>query len=267
MTRLITDWIADIEDTIKDRERDLKDKTGMDYAALAAKVSGCSASDIERAARQLKVAVVPVTTGQGIIGSFSESVAAVTRTIGFPSFVTRQTDVNGLHEAYKDGADIVFMADDDRFISINLNKKKMADNDYATASGYTAALEGAIGSFVGKEILILGCGAVGREFIRILKKKGTTFAIHDISGIRLAIARKEDASCIISPEEIKRYKYIIDATNQGGWLHREMLHPEAWIASPGIPLSLDQEMLEIYSDRLIHDPLQIGVASMLGLSL
>jgi pyrrolysine biosynthesis protein PylD len=267
MTRLITDWIEDIEDTIRDRERDLKDKTGLSYAALAAKVSGCSVSDIERASQRLKVAVVPVTTGLGIIGSFAQSVAAVTKVIGFQSFVTKQTDVNGLHEAYKDSADIVFMADDDRFISINLNKKKMADNDYATASGYTAALEGAMGSFVGKEILVLGCGNVGREFIRVLKKKGSVFAVHDISGIKLAVARKEDAACVVSPDEIKRYKYIIDATNQGGWLHREMLHPEAWIAAPGIPLSLDQEAYEAFSDRLIHDPLQIGVASMLGLTL
>ena len=51
-----------------------------------------------------------------------------------------------VHEAYQSGADIVYMADDDRFISINLNKKKMADNEYATALGYTAALEGATGS-------------------------------------------------------------------------------------------------------------------------
>jgi len=81
------------------------------------------------------------------------------------------------------------------------------------------------------------------------------------------VARKEDAACVVSPDEIKRYKYIIDATNQGGWLHREMLHPEAWIAAPGIPLSLDQDAYETFSDRLIHDPLQIGVASMLGLTL
>jgi hypothetical protein len=47
MTRLITEWIADIEDTIKDRERDLKNKTGLSFAALAAKAGGCSVSDIE----------------------------------------------------------------------------------------------------------------------------------------------------------------------------------------------------------------------------
>lgn len=267
MTRLITDWILDIQDTIRDTERELKSKTGLSYAALAAKVSGCSANDIERAAREIKVAIVPVTTGLGIIGSFAQSVAAVAGVMGFQSCITKNTDVNGLYEAYQGRADLVYMADDNRFICINLNKKKMAENDYATAMGYTAALEGVLGSFVGKEILILGCGNVGLEFIKLLRKKGASFAVHDTSGIRLAMARKEDAPCIVSPDEIKRYKYIIDATSQGGWLHTDMLHPEAWIAAPGIPLSLDEDALEVYKDRLIHDPLQIGTASMLGLSL
>jgi len=267
MTRLITEWIADIEDTIKDRERDLKNKTGLSFAALAAKAGGYSVSDIERASKEIRVAAVPVTTGLGIIGTFAQSVAAVAGVMGFKSFVTKNTDVNGLFEAYQSGADIVYMADDERFISINLNKKKMADNDYATALGYTAALEGAAGPFAGKEILIMGCGSVGMEFIKILRKKGTSLAAYDISGIRLAMARKEDVSCITSPDEINRYKYIFDATSQGGWLRRDMLHPEAWIAAPGIPLSLDEGALGAFAERLIHDPLQIGVASMLGLTL
>jgi len=267
MTRLVTEWIADIRDTIRDREEELKSKTGLSYAALAAKAGGCSVNDIDRASRQLKVAVVPVTTGLGIIDSFAQSVAAVPAVMGFQSFITEKTDVDGLYEAYRSGADLVYMADDNRYITVNLNKRRIAENDFATALGYTAALEGALGSLAGKEILVLGCGSVGMEFIRILKKKGAGIAAYDISGIRLSMARKEGVSCIVSTDEIRRYRYIIDATSQGGWLQSAMLYPEAWIAAPGLPLSLDEKAHEEYRGRLIHDPLQIGTAAMLGLTL
>lgn len=267
MTRLITDWIADIEGTVKELEKDLKSKTGLSYTALAAKVSGCSVSDIERAAREIKVAAVPVTAGLGIIGSFAQSVTAVTGAMDFQSFVTKRTDVDGIREAYENGADIVFMADDGRFISVNLNKRKIADNDNATAMGYTAALEGALKSFVGKKLLLLGCGALGKEFMKCLKKKGTPFDVYDIDPGKLAAVRKQDIEAIDSPGGIREYQYLIDATSRGGWLSRDMLHPEVWIAAPGIPLSLDPEAYESHKSRVIHDPLQIGVAAMLGLTL
>lgn len=267
MTRLITDWIEDIEATIKDCEMDLINKTGLSYAELAAKAGGCSAADIRRASRENKIAVVPTTVGMGIIGSFAQSVAAIVGVMGFESFVTKHTDVNGLYEACQSQADIVFLADDDRFISINLNKRRMADNDTATALGYTAALEGAVGSLTGKEVLLLGCGRVGMELVKCLKAKGASLAVHDIDQDRLTTVKNEDVVSVQSPEEISKYRYIVDATSQGDWLHRDMLHPEAWIAALGIPLSLDHEACKTYADRLIHDPLQIGVASMLGLTL
>ncbi|QOX62340.1 3-methylornithyl-N6-L-lysine dehydrogenase PylD [Anoxybacterium hadale] len=267
MTRLITEWIADIEHNIREQERDLKSKTGHDYTSLAAKAGGWSYGDIERASQEIKVAVVPVTTGQGIIGSFAQSVAAVTKTMGFRSYVTQHTDVNGMHEAYQHDADIVYLADDDRFISVNLNKKKMADNNVATAAGYIAALDGAIGSFVGKEVLLMGYGALGREFLKGLKKKGISVAVFDLDKERLGQASREEVTAIDSFARISSYRYIIDATSQGSWLHQGLLHPEAWIAAPGIPLSLNEGAQEIYSERLIHDPLQIGVAAMLGMTL
>ena len=99
------------------------------------------------------------------------------------------------------------------------------------------------------------------------EKKGASFAVHDIDGGKLNEIRKEGVPIIESPEEIAGYKYLIDATSQGGWLHRNMLHPEVWIAAPGIPLSLDKEAYEAFMDQTIHDPLQIGAASMLGLTL
>lgn len=267
LTRLITEWIADIGTNIREQERDLKSKTGHDYTSIAAKAGGWSYGDIERASQEIKVAVVPITAGFGIIGSFAQSVVSVTKAMGFRSFVTQNTDVSGIHEAHQLDADIVYIADDNRFISVNLNKKKMADNNTATAAGYIAALDGAIGSFVGKEVLLMGYGVLGKEFLKGLKKKGVSVAIFDLDKERLAQASREEVTVIDSFARISSYRYMVDATSQGGWLHQGLLHPEAWIAAPGIPLSLNEGAYEAYKSRLIHDPLQIGVAAMLGMTL
>ena len=40
MTRLITEWINDIQDKAKEKEAILKEKTGLTYLSLAAKASG-----------------------------------------------------------------------------------------------------------------------------------------------------------------------------------------------------------------------------------
>jgi pyrrolysine biosynthesis protein PylD len=143
----------------------------------------------------------------------------------------------------------------------------MAENDHATALGYTTVLERAMGSFVGKRILLMGCGVLGREIIKCLKKKGAAFDVYDNDDRKLAEIKREEIAALESPEEIREYQYLIDATSQGGWLHGDMLHPEVWIAAPGIPLSLDAEAFAVHRSRIIHDPLQIGVASMLGLTL
>lgn len=267
MTRLITEWIEDIQNSVKAKEAILKEKTGLDYVTLAAKSSGWSVTDIERAAQQIKIGVVPVTCGEGVIGSFAEAVAAVTSSMGFPSFVTECYDVSGIFEAHKREADIIFMADDDRYISFNLNKKKMADNNFATAAGYMTALEEAHGTLVGKEVLLLGFGVLGQEFLKRLKKKGISVTGYDTDENRLKAMGWSGASTLEKIEDMQRFKIVIDATNQGSWIHQGMLHPDAWIASPGIPLSLDDDAYSFYEKRIIHDYLEIGTAAMLGLTL
>ncbi len=267
MTRLITEWIKDIQDSIREKEAKLKEKTGLSYAALAAKTSGWSISDIERATQHIKVGVVPVTSGQGTIGSFAESACAVTSCMGFRSFVTECFDVNGIFQAHKKEADILFMADDDRYISFNLNKKKMIDNNFATAAGYLTALEEAQGSFIGKEVLLLGFGVLGQEFLKRLMKKGIRVTGYDVDEKRLKTMGWSGASILEAPEEMQRFKLIIDATSQGGWIHKGMLHPDAWIAAPGIPLSFDEETFLEYESRTIYDYLEIGTAAMLGFTL
>lgn len=267
MTRLITDWIADIQLNIKDCERDLKEKTGYDFVTLAAKSTGFSASDINRASSEIKIGVIPITTGLGVIDSFTQSVAAVVKQMGFKSFVTESSDIDGIYEAYKNGADIIYLADDNRFIAMNLHKKKVADNNHATAIGYVTALEGIEGSLTAKEVLLLGYGVVGREILKSLQKKGAVVSAYDKENYKMSLLSKNDVYTIDNPSNIVNYRLIIDATSEGGWIHKDMLHKDFWMVAPGIPLSLDEEAYADNSSRVIHDYLQIGVAVMLGLVL
>jgi len=267
MTRLITEWISDIEETIHSKEAQLKAKTGLDYAALAARASGCSAQDIARAAQAVKIGVVPITSGQGVIGSFSQSVASIVGAMGFQSFVTEKSDVDGIYEAYRCGADLLYIADDDRFLAMNLHKNKVADNNAATAAGYVAALEGLAGTLAGKEVLLLGYGVLGKEFLKRLKNKGAAVSVHEIDPDKLSALSKEGVPVVSQREDIARYNLIVDATNEGGWLHEDVLHPEVRIAAPGVPLSLDEKTYEKFSGRVVQDCLEIGVAAMLGLAL
>ena len=58
------------------------------------------------------------------------------------------------------------------------------------------------------------------------------------------------------------HSLVVDATNAAGIIHAKDISPQTFIAAPGMPLGLSREALNKVSDRLLHDPLQIGVATM-----
>lgn len=264
MTRLVEDWIKDISSVIKDYEKDLIKKTGLDYIGLASAASGVSKIKIIQASKNKEVGVVPVTTGLGLIGSFSESVAAIAQCMGFEAFVTEHTDVAGIYEAQQKGAKIIFIADDDKFIALNIEKNMAAENSRSTARGYVAALEGAAQDVKDKEVLVIGCGVVGKEVLAALKEKGANPVAWDIKQEVLKELSDGGLKVLKCQEEIAGYSLIVDATYQGGWISKDMLHPEVFMVTPGVPISLDEEAYDCHRNRVLHDYLPIGVAVMLA---
>ncbi len=262
MTRLKEEWILDIEDEILAYDRELTNKTGMSLIELSAKANGILPTDIERAAKSYKVASIPVATGQGIIGSFSQSVAAILCHMGFQVFITEATDVDGIYEAYQKQADCFFLADDKQFIGINRSKNIISDNNSATAKGYVAALEQIAGPLSGQKVLVLGYGIVGRFAAFFLKEKGAVPIVYDIDPAKTADL---DPNMLITDiGTIKEYPLLFDATNKGDWIDEGMLHPKFIMTAPGIPLSLGEDLYEKYKSRIIHDWLQLGTAVMMG---
>ena len=262
MTRLKEEWIRNIEADIVEYEQDLIRKTGLSLLEISGGANGIPVCKIKDAAEKYTVAVIPVTTGEGIIGTFSESVAAIIRYMGFRAFVTDKTDVDGIFRAYELKADCLFLADDNRYIGINLNKNIISDNNRATAAGYITVLEKVCGGLAGKDILLLGYGIVGKIMLDILKEKKAAVRVYDknsslLSGLSEDIVLK-------NPDDISKYPFLLDATNEGGWIKEGMLHKDAWIITPGIPLSLTDDVYNKYKGKVVHDWLQIGTAVMMG---
>ncbi len=264
MTRLVENWIKDIRTSIKEYEKELMAKTGMNLMAIASAASGVDQGKIMFELENNKIGIVPITTGLGIIDSFTESVASVLLCMGFEAFVTKQTDVSGLLEAHEKGASIQFMADDDQFIAVHLKKNLIAENNWATARGFVAALEGATGSLRGKEVLVIGCGNVGTEALSFLKEKGASPIAYDKNEVIMKHLTQKGYETLSHINRIGNYSLIVDASNEGGWIKKGMLDSKAWIVTPGVPISLDEEACAFHKNRLIHDYLPIGVATMMA---
>ena len=266
MTRLIDDWIKNIKIEILEMEKDLLKKSGLDYISLGIKASGNSFEKIDFYRKNKKVAIIPITTGLGIIGTFAESVKAIINSMGFSAFITEKKDVSGIYEANLRGAEIIFLADDERFLAVNLSKNKVVENNFATGSGFVSALEGSQGTLEGKEVLVIGYGPVGQEIVKILMKKNAIPVIYDRDKKAKKFAEDKGYRLLSTSMEIRKYELILDATSSGQWLREDMLNPKVWISTPGVPLSLTKEAYEIYKDRLIHDYLPIGVAVMMAMT-
>lgn len=265
MTRLKTEWITDIEKQAADWNRRLEQQTGLDYLELAARVSGNSRKSLEQAAKNCRIGVVPITSGLGTIDTFSQSVAAIVRAMGFETFVTGACDVDGIYEACRGGADILYMADDNRYLALNIQNGKTGDNNLATARGFAEILCSMAGDLKEQQTAVLGYGIIGQLMARDLAEKGAEIAVYDKDPAKEGQVLADGYRWISSAEALKNFQYIADATSQGPWLEADMLHPDVILAAPGIPFSLSEAAKEALKGRYVHDLLEIGTASMLGL--
>ncbi|ATW27247.1 3-methylornithyl-N6-L-lysine dehydrogenase PylD [Candidatus Formimonas warabiya] len=268
MTRLTVKDIDGLDQGFSAYDRELIEKTGMTLGEIACFSAGISPQEFQEAGEDYRVAVVPITAGEGIIGGFAQSVQGIVASLGFQVSVTRETDVDGIFEAVSSGSEIIFMADDVRFIAINLHNKRIADNGEATGRGYVAALNGMAKDLNGCEVLVLGFGQVGSPAVEFLLELGAKPAVYDIDEEKL---HHIDKNKVQVEKDLRaalpKYHYLIDATPENSFIAPELLDGKAKIAAPGIPLGLTPEAYGKFKGATIHDPLQIGVAAMLALAV
>jgi pyrrolysine biosynthesis protein PylD len=270
MTRLQSDDISDIPSQLIAYDEELLLKTGHNLRPLACHAVELKDEDVRGAMSAMRVGVVPIRWGQGVIEGFCDATAAILRHLGFDTFITAHADVSGLAEAYEARADAIFLADDDDFVVLNSRTHQYIHNANATGRGFAAGLHLMAGGLAGQKVLVLGCGAVGRTAIARLLNYDAKVAIFDIDSGRC----REFKSSRSGPDSINltieadihealaRHSLIVDATNAAEIIRAESISAQTLMAAPGIPVGLSRNAVKKISNRLLHDPLQIGVATM-----
>jgi pyrrolysine biosynthesis protein PylD len=270
MTRLTPADLAGIPAELPAYDAELEARTGCSLRALACRAVGVGEPRLAELARGVRVAVVPLDCGQGVLPGFAEAVRVIASRLGFEAWVTTRPDAGGLAEAFREGAGMLVTADEDSFIAVNLATRAVADNNEATARGFVTALSLLAGGLAGQEALVLGCGPVGRAAARHLLAQGAQVSLCDIRSERAREAAGElggEGGSLGVQEELEaallHHHLLFDATPMPGFIRERHLKPETRIAAPGVPLGLTAGALRAIGPHLVHDPLQIGTAVML----
>jgi pyrrolysine biosynthesis protein PylD len=270
MTRLRSADIANISSHLDAYDEELFAKTGHTLRGIACHAVGLSEAETVDRLPGVHIGVVSIRWGKGMIGRFSETTRDILKHIGFQAFVTENSDVSGLAEAFEKRADIIFLSDDDHFVALNVECRRVVDNAGATGKGFGAGLNLMTGGLQGQGVLVIGCGAVGLSAAVTVAKYGAKISVYDADHSRsrhLASALYKMLNIKIEIESeliaaLSKYRFLVEATNSADIIHEQDLSPETYIAAPGMPLGMSPDAAQKLAARLLHDPLQTGVATM-----
>lgn len=256
---------------LPDFDRRLRRQTGLGLRGIASRAAGVTECTLGGAAGKTRVAAVTLTGGDGALDGFAEAVAAVAGFLGADAFVTRSADAAGLAEAYESGAEIVMLADDERFVAINLVTRRVSDNSRLTGRAFATALDLMAGGLRRRGALVLGCGPVGRSAAEVLAGRGASVTVFDpeISRSRELVSRlrRISGAPVMAAESLRAalssHTYLLDATPSGGFIAGDAIDERTLVAAPGVPCGVTAEAAALLGERLLYDPLCLGVAAML----
>jgi pyrrolysine biosynthesis protein PylD len=165
----------------------------------------------------------------------------------------------------------LLLADDERFVALHIRSRSIADNAVCTGQAFATGLGLMAGSLKGREVLVIGCGPVGRSATQTLIRMGARVSVYDVQAEPLmewvkTIGQNTDSKIqIIKTLEpaLQRHQLILDASPAANLIHAHHITPDTYISAPGFPCGLDAEAQARLSGRFLQDPLQLGVATML----
>ena len=271
MTRLTTDDIQGIRAQLVEYDRQLVSVTGRTLRGIGAWASGLEdEGHLQRRAPGIKTAVVPIRSGLGVISGFAETVCGILLHLGFDATIAGSSDVAGFAGSLDMGAQLILAADDDRFVAFCPRQGKTVDNSRATARGYVAGLDLMAGGLDGKRLLVLGCGPVGRWAVEALLMRKARVCVVDrvaekAGDLSLWARSKFQADVQVGPDleqALSTHDLVVDATNAADVIHARHVTADTRVAAPGMPCGVTRHAREKLAGRILHDPLQIGVAAM-----
>lgn len=270
MTRLATDDVKSIPAELANYDLELTAKTGCSLRKMACQAAGIQEEEIKDRLKNVLIGVIPITGGEGVIVGFCNAVAGIASHMGCQTLITRAPDVAGLAEAFEKKADIIMLADDHRFIALHAASRQIVENEMATGKGFVAGLNLMTGGLNKRNVLVIGCGPVGRSATAELVAMRARVSVYDINSatsIDLADAIKQSSNAKIQiakdlDRALSTHKFIIDASPASDIIQARHITPDTYISAPGVPIGLNQKALLKIGNRLLHDPLQIGVATM-----
>lgn len=277
MTRLTTADLSDINQDWGTYDHRLVSQLRLDFIGLGALANGRAVPEVRRGLVGRRLAAVSISSGEGVLPDFAESVATIAIHMGLEARVMTASDEAGMDEAKKWGADFISYADEDNFVVRRVLDGRVADNNLGTSRAYVAALAQMAGGFlVGREVVVLGLGIIGRGAAARLLELGAVPLLYDsdlgcmekllweIGGMDKGEAYGlRDLKALA--DALIRTNLIFEATPVA-----EALSPELWpqnpvVVAPGVPLSWPVAWLDPgATGRLWHDPLESGMAAMLA---
>ncbi len=267
MTRLTEADVTALTAELAAVEGRLHEATGLGLRDLALR----TVADGDRCVQLhgARVAAVPMSSGEGVIPGFCACVVATLQHLGCDAWMTTQPDVRGIQAAVAAGAHVVFLADDHRFIALNVNQACSVDDDPATADGYVTALDAAAGGLEGREVLLLGLGSVGRAAVRRLEAHGAIVLVSEPDEERVEAARSVGLTFSVVPlaDGLARCTLVFDASPAADLIDAADVRPGTIAAVPGMPSAFTAAAQEVLGVCHIHEPLAIGVAVMAARAL
>ncbi|MDR3135725.1 MAG: hypothetical protein LBU69_06500, partial [Deltaproteobacteria bacterium] len=180
MTRLIPSDISALALNWAELERRLIDLAGLGFLGLAGETLGLSLPEAQRLLGGKKVAVIPNTSGEGLIEGFSQGLQRIANGLGCEAIVT-SPDLQGHLEAREFQSELILTSDDINYYCQNTKTGTIAQNGHATGLGFAHALYLMAKRQVSDEIvLVIGAGPVGAAAASHLSGLGARVILFDL---------------------------------------------------------------------------------------